>query len=141
MSKIVKETTVKITDNSAKFIKAMKEQVEIAMIECGIEAENYASRECPVDTGRLKNSITYATKTAQGEANTDTKKQAADPQEYAIQQQPEANTMYIGTNVKYAPQVELLDTTHKTGKAHFLRDAIANHRDQYKKIIEKNLKT
>ena len=45
--------------------------------------------------------------------------------------------MYIGTNVEYAPYVEYGDNaTHKTGGAHFLRDAAAEHGEHYKQIME-----
>ena len=41
------------------FLGAMQEQLEAAFEECGSDAEYYAKRACPVDTGRLRNSITH----------------------------------------------------------------------------------
>lgn len=107
---------VTITDNSQIFINAMKEQVILGLQAIGQEGEGYAKEEVPVDTGRLRNSISNA----------------------VVEEEQAA---YIGTNVEYAPYVEYNDTaTHKTGKAHFLRDAAANHGDHYRAIMEAALK-
>ena len=93
-----------------------------------------------VDTGRLRNSITYAVKGGQGEANQSPGTEA-DPDEYRKLAEPEEKTVYIGTNVKYAPPVELRDVNHKSGKAHFLRDAVANHGKKYEEIAKTALKS
>lgn len=68
---------VVIIDNSEEFLKALPEQIEQALTAIGLTAESYAKQECPVDTGRLRNSITHAVETG---------KQA----------------VHIGTNVEYA---------------------------------------
>lgn len=47
--------------------------------------------------------------------------------------------VYIGTNVEYAPYVELGSSTAKRGPRPFIKPAIANYIDQYKQIIQKNL--
>jgi len=39
-----------------------------------------------------------------------------------------------------SPANEFLEMNHTTGKAHFIRDAIADHTDKYKEIIEAALK-
>lgn len=86
----------------------------------GGKAESYAKKLCPVDTGRLRNSITH--------------------------QQYDENTEVIGSNVEYAPHVELGHHTaggggvnFVAGKA-FLRPAAENHTAEYKKIIEQAMK-
>lgn len=66
--------------------------------------------------------------------------QHADREEYEKKAEPEKTAVYIGSNVKYAPANEFYDMNHKTGKAHFLRDAVAQHTDQYKEIIKAALK-
>lgn len=43
--------------NADKVIAAMREAVENALEECGLQAEKYAKKLAPVDTGRLRNSI------------------------------------------------------------------------------------
>lgn len=113
MPKIV---DVKIDDHSAEVLAAMTQQVAVALESIGQEAEGYAKDNCPVDTGRLRNSIAHKV--------VDSEK-----------------AVYIGTNVEYAPYVEYGDkATHKTGGAHFLRDAAATHGEHYKAILEAALK-
>lgn len=100
------------TDNSAEVLDEMRVKIAAALEAIGGQAEMYAKEECPVDTGRLRSSISHAT---------------------------DDNTAYIGTNVEYAPAVEYRDTAHKTGKAHFLRDAAATHGEEYKQITQQIL--
>ena len=117
------------SDNSSEIISAMKEQMETALMAIGAEAEGYAKGDCPVDTGRLRNSINWATKSSSG---------SGDDSPNAI---PEENTVYIGTNVEYAIYVEYGDMKHEVGKKHFLRDAIANNESHFKDIIKAALDT
>lgn len=139
MASNVKSMTIDIKDYSKNVLSDLEKKINNALEACGMEAARIAAEDCPVDTGRLRNSITYATATAQGDANTH-KGQAADPEEYKVKGTPEKNAVYIGTNVIYAPAVEYLSMQHKSGKAHFLRDALANHRATYEEIIKKALK-
>lgn len=104
---------VKFTDNSPLVSREFAGQAEKALEAIGRAAEGYAKANCPVDTGRLRNSIAYAV---------------------------EGSTVYIGTNVEYAPPVEYLDRRHKTGRAHFLRDAASTHGEEYKRIAEAAMK-
>ena len=50
------------------------------------------------------------------------------------------DAVYIGTNVVYARKQELGNYKHESGAAHFIRDSVANHGDEYKRIAEKQLK-
>ena len=77
----------------------------------GGKAETYAKQLCPVDTGRLRNSITHA--------------------------QVDEDTEVIGTNVKYAPFVEL--GTKKQKAQPYLRPAAENHSDEYRNILKAEL--
>ena len=113
---MAKITSVQITSKSAEVLRAMREQVALGLEAIGQEAEGYAKDDCPVDTGRLRNSISHK-----------------------VEEQEEA--VYIGTNVAYAPYVEYGEYEHKTGKNHFLRDAATNHSEHYKKIMEAALKS
>ena len=120
---------VKVTNNSEIFKKAKDEAVARALEAIGLTAERHAKENCPVDTGRLRNSITHATQQFSGKGT------------YATAQgQPEKDAVYIGTNVEYAKKQETGNYKHTTGAAHFLRDAAANHADEYKKIAETQLK-
>lgn len=69
-------------DYSADVLDAMHDAVVQALERCGEQAEGYAKDLTPVDTGNLRNSITH--QVDDGES-----------------------TVYIGTNVEYAPYVEL----------------------------------
>lgn len=52
-------TAVQIIDNSAEVLAAIKKQVLLGLESIGQEAEGYAKDETPVDTGRLRNSISH----------------------------------------------------------------------------------
>lgn len=77
----------------------------------GLAAEGHAKKETPVDTGRLRNSISHATD-----------KEAA----------------YIGTNVEYAPYIEL-GVQGRQG-VHMLQRAATEHTTEYKKLMEESIK-
>lgn len=111
-----KVVDVKISDHSDEVITAMRDKVLLGLRSIGAEAEGYAKDDCPVDTGRLRNSI----------ANEVVDSESA---------------VYIGTNVEYGVYVEYGDYKHTTGKNHFLRDAAANHGDHYAAIMEAVLKS
>ena len=104
---------IKFTDNSKEVIEAMQQAAVRALEKCGLTAEGYAKKLCPVDTGNLRNSITHT----------------------VDEEEPAA---YIGTNVEYAPYV-CLGTIHMKAQP-FLKPAVADHANEYRKIIEKELK-
>lgn len=131
---------IKLTnDKRDEVTKQLELGVKQALMAIGAKAEGYAKKDCPVDTGRLRNSITWAVEGAQGTANAETGEKAK-WSDYKKHWEPEKNVVVIGTNVTYAPQQEFYDMSHKTGKAHFLRDAMTNHSDEYKKTAEAALK-
>lgn len=105
---------VKITDNSGEFLKALPEQIEQALTSIGLTAESYAKRDCPVDTGRLRNSIANAVRV-------------------------DEKAVYIGTNVEYAAFVEL--GTSRMKPRPYLKPAATGHVAEYKSLTEKALKT
>ena len=97
-------------------MQAKNAAIAAALEAIGLTAERHAKADCPVDTGRLRNSISHMVD--EGE-----------------------QSVYIGTNVEYGKYVELRDSTHHiSGKAHFLRDAAANHGSEYRRIAEAQLK-
>ncbi len=100
-------------DNARQIADAIDQALAKALEEVGLVAEGYAKKACPVDTGRLRNSITH-------------------------QVRPSEKSVYIGTNVEYAPYVEL--GTSRMEPQPFLRPAAADHEGTYKKIFESNLK-
>ena len=105
---------VNITDNSAEILAALGEQLGVALEAVGLKAEGYAKRKAPVDTGRLRNSISHAVS-------------------------EEESAAYIGTNVEYAPYVEM--GTQHTKPQPFLKPAAQDHADEYMRIVESFLKS
>ena len=98
-------------DNSAHVRAELDRKIEIAMEAVAITAEGYAKLKSPVDTGRLRGSISHR----------------------AIK-----NTAYIGTNVPYAVYQEF-GTIHIKPKE-FLKSAVFKHHNVYKRIVEQYLK-
>lgn len=105
---------IEITDNTVKDIKELDFASIRALEKCGLVAEGYAKLKCPVDTGRLRNSITHEVRESE-------------------------KAVYIGTNVEYAPYVEL--GTRKQKAQPYLRPAAENHSAEYKSIILNELKS
>ena len=102
---------IQIEDHSDEVLRELAAKIPAALEECGLVAEGYAKRLCPVDTGNLRNSITHT---------------------------QSGNVEYIGTNVEYASYVEM--GTIRTRAQPFIKPSVANHVDQYDQIIERRLK-
>ena len=131
--------SVEIKDNREIVFENMSEALRRGLEKIGLVAEGYAKKLCPVDTGNLRNSITHV----------------VDGQEPAA---------IIGTNSEYAPYVELgtgiyakggggrptpwvyqdakgnWHMTHGNKPQPFLKPAAHDHRDQYRQILEDELK-
>lgn len=129
--------SVEFIDNSEEVKSAMHDALIRALEKISMTAEKYAKRLCPVDTGNLRNSITHR----------------IDPDEPAA---------YIGSDMEYAAYVELGTGEHYPGgrptpwayqdekgnwhwthgnKAQpFLKPAAADHKPEYQRIIEDELK-
>lgn len=102
---------VNINDNTEQALSELERKTKLALQAVGTQVEKHAKEECPVDTGRLRNSINYK---VVGDA------------------------IYVGTNVEYAPAVEYGDSAkHTTGNAHFLEHSVTNHREEYKTLAKK----
>lgn len=129
--------SIEIHDNSKEVSAAIKAALLRGLEKCGLVAEGYAKKLCPVDTGNLRNSITH-------------------------QVDSEGHSVYVGTNSDYGAYVELgtgkyypggrptpwvyqdaKGNWHRTSgsKAQpFLKPAAAEHADQYREILKKELK-
>lgn len=128
---------VTFNDYSADVLAAFHEARIRALERCGSQAEGYAKDLAPVDTGDLRNSISHK----------------VDPEEPAA---------YVGTNVPYAPYVELATGIYAEGgrptpwvyqddngnwhwtrgnpAQPFLKPAVADHAQTYRNIIEDEMK-
>lgn len=98
-------------DFSALIEEAAFSQIETALEKVGLLMERNAKLACPVDTGRLRGSISHT---------------------------HDKNTSYVGTNVEYGPYVEM--GTVNTNAQPYLKPAIADHIQEYKSIVEQELK-
>lgn len=129
---------IRLEDHSDEVLEALNAACLKALEECGLVAEGYAKKLCPVDTGNLRNSITHTV--------TDNGERAA----------------YVGTNSKYGVYVECgtgiyypggrqtpwvyqdakgdWHLTHGQRAKSFTKTAVAEHGEQYKRIIEAELK-
>lgn len=141
----------KITvDNTAQIMAIIDEKADVALKQCGEVIEGYAKEDCPVDTGLLHNSLTYALagqapavsayhadKTSTGESATTGTSGAV---RFGGYSKPVGNAgdhaVYVGTNVEYGPAVEFRDISHHVGKAHFLRDAGLPHVDELREVCQ-----
>lgn len=108
---------VKIVDNSKVVVASMKQAVQLALEAIGLEAETDVMMKAPKDTGRLAASITHR---VQGD-----------------------KSVAIGTNVEYAIYQEFgtskMDAAN--GGSGYLRPAINNNLDKYKRLAEQILKS
>lgn len=118
MADEVLEVRLNNCDLAAREIRAATRR---ALETIGLLAEGYAKRACPVGTpestgipgyqgGTLRESITY---------------------------EVSGDSAYIGTNVEYAPYVEL--GTRKMQAQPFLRPAATEHGSTYRAILKGNL--
>ena len=130
---------VEFIDNSDEVKSEMLSALLRGLEKCGLVAEGYAKKLCPVDTGNLRNSISHT----------------------VDEQEPAA---IIGTNNEYAAYVELgtgiyaeggggrptpwvyqdvegnWHYTHGQKPQPFLKPAVADHAGKYREIIEAALK-
>ena len=131
--------SVTFNDYSDEVLEAFEEGCLRALERCGSQAEGYAKDLCPKRTGNLQNSINHT----------------VDPGEPAA---------YIGTNVEYASYVEFGTGSESSigggtpkkhwvymgddGKWHigkpmepqpYLKPAVANHSETYRRIIKDEL--
>lgn len=98
-------------DNTDEVLAALKMAKKRCLEAIGLTAEGHAKKETPVDTGRLRNSIGHAT---------------------------DDEAAYIGTNVEYAPYVEL-GARGRSG-VHMLQRAASEHTGEYKRLMEDSMK-
>ena len=134
-------------------IHEVKRATEKAMMKAarmiGGTVEGHAKELCPVDTGLLRNSITFA---IGGQApailayQSNDRDKNGNPIEVkkgqyegqAPADDDDQITVYAGTNVEYAPYQEL--GTRKLDARPFLRPAFENFRGEIEQILEKCFK-
>lgn len=97
------------TSHADEVLEAMEKARANALTAIGMTAETYAKKITPVDTGRLRNSISNAVK-------------------------EDESAVYIGSNVEYAPYVELGARNRQAH--HMLRRACTEHTSEYKELAK-----
>ena len=122
----------KLKSNRKEVLRGSEEAVERGLAAIGMRAVTYTHRPkerggTPVDTGRLRNSIAWAT-ASQGGGGTDAPSGGG----------ADDRTVIIGTNVEYGEAVE--EGTSKRKPAHMLRNALTDGSGEYARIMEASLK-
>jgi HK97 gp10 family phage protein len=132
--------TFKFTSHKDEVLEALKDNRLRGLEAVGAKAAGYADRLAPRDTGRLHNSITWATQLSEGRSYTYTDDGNGQPKKTFTDNVgggiPD-DTVVIGTNVEYAAFQEI--GASKTDAHPFLRPAIENHLSEYEKILKKFL--
>ena len=111
---------------------AMQDAVGTALTETGIILVKAAKFRAPVDTGRLRGSITYATRTTRN--GVDSKAKPED----GISHDGSGNTVMIGSNVEYARRQEY-GIGKMPGKA-YMRGALESNREAIKGLFADAIK-
>lgn len=103
-----------IRENNAELIAntLIPQAIAKSLEEIGLAAERFAKLDTPVDTGRLRNSITHVIDMSD-------------------------TSVYVGTNVEYAPYVEL--GVHGRKGRQMLTKAAQDHEDFYRRIAIKHM--
>ena len=129
-------------DNSQQILSAMEKGKRNALTAIGATAETHVKDNITaddlIDTGRLRNSITYATGDYSGIGTyTDNKKKKYS--DAKARNTPKDDEVGIGTNVEYAAYTEL--GTQHIAAHHYLKRAVTEHKDEYKKLTVQAIKT
>lgn len=154
-------------DNTDEFLSALGKAIENGLTAIGMAAERHAKENLRdhVDTGRLRNSITYAVtgyKTHVKNYGADSKPTSYEYSDKAMGGAKDS-AVYIGTNVEYGKWVELgtgkyaSDGQGRKGPwafqdekgewhltsgikpVHFLKKAATEHGEEYKNLMENSM--
>ena len=136
---------VKLESNKKVYLEAFEEVVDKILTMIGMEAETAAKMLAPVDTGLLRNSITWAIGGQAANINSykastskSGKKSTGEYSGTAENDKDGEHSVHIGTNVEYAMVQET--GTFKDGPHAFLRPAINDNIDHFRDIVEGELK-
>ena len=132
---------IKFTSNVNDILRQLEKGKRNALTAIGATAETHTKENITaddlIDTGRLRNSITYATGdySGIGTYTDNNKKKYSDAK---ARNTPKDDEVAIGTNVEYAAYTEL-GTQHITAH-HYLKRAVTEHKDEYKKLTVQAIK-
>ena len=137
---------IEYRDNTKEVLSALEAAIKRGNEAIGMTAEGRAKKKITaagaVDTGRLRNSITYALAGEEAHVKSyKANKGGKDRETYTYDGTAEGKKgsgVYIGTNVEYAVFVE--NGAQGRTAVHFLQDAASNHSDEYKRLMEDSMK-
>ena len=128
-------------DNSEQVLADMEKGKRNALTAIGATAETHAKDNITaddlIDTGRLRNSITFATGDYSG-IGTYSDNEGNRYGDAKARNTPKDDEVAIGTNVEYAAYTEL-GTQHITAH-HYLKRAVTEHQDEYKEFAVEAIK-
>ena len=137
-------STIRIEDHSKEYLDKVGEALERAMEAIGIHLEGEAKEELEntprrVDTGLLRNSITYAIdgKSAAISSYTDDEGKKSGTYHGTAPKEEKGRSVAVGTNVSYAPYVH--EGTSKMAPNRFLKNAVERNKEQVTQYIKKEL--
>lgn len=127
-------------DNTGKVLSGLGAAIERGLRAIGMTAEGHAKDKITeagaVDTGRLRNSITFAISGDPANISEYSGDHGEEGGSYSGNAPEEKDkAVYIGTNVEYAEGIET-GSHRKAGAVHFLQDAATGHETEYKKLME-----
>ena len=102
---------IKVIDHSDAVMSELNKKIALALAKVGFRAEDHVKALAPVDTGRLRASITHLV---------------------------DDRSVTIGTNVEYAKYQEM--GTSRMKAQPFLEPGISNNMEEFKEIIRNELK-
>ena len=131
-------------DNTEEVLSAMEKAIERGLEAIGLTAEGHAKKKITqakaVDTGRLRNSITFAVSGKSANISSYSGDHGEEGGTYSgTAPNDKEKAVYIGTGVEYAIGIET-GSRRKAGGVHFLQDAATGHTDEYKRLMEDSMK-
>lgn len=131
-------------DNTKEVLSALEKAIERGLEAIGLTAEGHAKKVITqakaVDTGRLRNSITYAVSGKSANISSYSGDHGEEGGTYeGTAPDDKGKAVYIGTGVEYAVGIET-GSHRKAGAVHFLQRSATEHTAEYKKLLEDSMK-
>lgn len=131
-------------DNTDEVLSALDKAKIRGLTAIGMTAEGHAKKKITqakaVDTGRLRNSITFAVSGESANISSYSGDHGEEGGTYSgTAPNDKEKAVYIGTGVEYAIGIET-GSHRKAGGVHFLQDAATGHTDEYKRLMEDSMK-
>ena len=128
-------------DNTKEVLDALEKAKRRGLAAIGLHAEGNAKEDpnMPVDTGRARNSITYALAGEEAHIKSYTGDHGEEGGVYiGAADGKKGEAVYIGSNVEYFPVIE--EGGRNMTARHVLRRAATSHKDEYKRLMEESMK-